>query len=327
MAEPTNDLIDYMRGATHQIAEDYRLIQKRAAEDAGTAGDQGEENWRELLAGWLPAGYHVVTKGRIMFHDGRGSRQMDVLVLKPSYPLGLLRKKLYLAGGVAAAFECKLTLKAPHVREAVEKAAALRKRLPVRYGTPRRELQSPIIYGLLAHSHSWRGEQSKPQENIEAALSEAEGAFTTHPREALDLVCVADLAAWACVKSVYVGPTPLSLMTAPLGRPDTREERIKNTGPMTAVVRYSPELQGEGSGFTPIGATILRLLVKLAWEDPSLRDIVEYLHRVEIAGNSMGMVKQWDFGVYSGGVIDRLFADELDKNHDHPWDEWSRALF
>lgn len=96
---------------------------------------------------------------------------------------------------------------------------------------------------------------------------------------------------------------------------------------MTTSVRYSQELQGEGSGFTPIGATILRLLVKLAWEDPSLRDIVEYLDRVPIAGNSMGMVKRWDFSVYSDGVIDRLFADELDRNHDTPWDEWARAYF
>lgn len=326
MDKATNDLIDYMRDATRQIAEDYQRIQKRAAEDAGTAGDQGEENWRELLAGWLPAGYHVVTKGRIMFLDGRCSRQMDVLVLKPSYPVGLLNKKLYLAGGVTAAFECKLTLKASHVREAVEKAAELRKGLPVRYGTPRRELQSPIIYGLLTHSHSWKAEQSKPLENIEAALSEAEEVFTTRPREALDLICVADLAAWVCMKKVYAGPS-LSRMTAALGRTDTREERIKNTGALTTDVRYSPELQGPGSGFTPIGATILHLLVKLAWEDPGLRDIAEYVSRVEIAGNSMGVVKQWEFGVYSGGVIDRLFADELDKNHDDPWDEWSRALF
>jgi hypothetical protein len=327
MGEATNDLIDYMREATRQIAEDYRQIQKRATEDAGTAGDQGEENWKGLLKRWLPAGYYVETKGRVMFPDGRCSRQMDVLVLKPSYPPGLLDKKLYLAGGVAAAFECKLTLKASHVREAVQKAAKLRKGLPARYGTPRRELQSPIVYGLLAHSHSWKGEQSKPLENIEIALSEAEEQFTEHPRQGLDLICIADLAAWAYVKSVYVGPSPLSLMTAPLDRPDTREERIKNKGPVTTSVRYSPELQGEESGFTPIGATILRLLVKLAWEDPSLRDIVEYLDRVPIAGNSMGMVKNWDFSVYSDEVIDRLFADELDRNHDTPWDEWSRAYF
>jgi hypothetical protein len=68
----------------------------------------------------------------------------------PSYPSILLDKKLYLAGGVAAAFECKTTLKAEHVNKAVETSASLRKNLPKREGSPYRELNSTIIYGLLA---------------------------------------------------------------------------------------------------------------------------------------------------------------------------------
>ena len=82
----------------------------------------------------------------------------------------LLDKKLYLSGGVAAAFECKTTLKSTHITKAVRTASSIRKNLPERTGSPYKELNSTIIYGLLAHSHSWKGDKSKPLENIENAF-------------------------------------------------------------------------------------------------------------------------------------------------------------
>ena len=87
------------------MESEYQRIRSRALEDPGTAGDQGEENWAELLRDWLPPTYKVVTKGRILSADGRASPQVDVLVLKDVYPDKLLNKKLYLAAGVAAVFE------------------------------------------------------------------------------------------------------------------------------------------------------------------------------------------------------------------------------
>lgn len=93
-----------MSQISDDIAAEYKRIRARAAEDPGTAGDQGEENWATLLRGWLPSQYQVVTKGRLISHNGTTSPQVDVIVLKPSYPPKLLDKKLYLAAGVAAAF-------------------------------------------------------------------------------------------------------------------------------------------------------------------------------------------------------------------------------
>jgi len=139
-----NDLHDYLLGVTEDMSRDYHQIQKRATQDPGTAGDQGEENWAELLRGWLPPTYQVVTKGRILGHDGNASPQVDVLVLRPSYPRKLLGKKLYLAGGVAAAFECKVTLKKSHIYEAFQTAALINKLLPPRWGSPYKELHNPI---------------------------------------------------------------------------------------------------------------------------------------------------------------------------------------
>jgi Domain of unknown function (DUF6602) len=100
-----HDLVQLIREATTEMAAEYRRIRMRTLEDPGTAGDQGEENWADLLRNWLPASFNVVTKGRIIFSDGSTSGQVDVLVLSPSYPKGLLNKKLYLAAGVLAAFE------------------------------------------------------------------------------------------------------------------------------------------------------------------------------------------------------------------------------
>ena len=90
--EKTHDLHDFMQQKSDWLAAEYRRIQKRAPEDPGTAGDQGENNWADLLRGWLPYTYHVETKGRIISQDGRTSPQIDVVVLKSMYPKELIEK-------------------------------------------------------------------------------------------------------------------------------------------------------------------------------------------------------------------------------------------
>ena len=151
MPETNHELADFMRDATLQMSSDYDRIQKRAVDDPGTAGDQGEENWATLLRCWLPPIYQVVTKGRILSDEGSAGPQVDVLVLSSAYPKALIDKKLYLAGGVLAAFECKVTLKAVHIRDLVEHSVLISRLTPRRKGSPLRELNSPIVYGLLAH--------------------------------------------------------------------------------------------------------------------------------------------------------------------------------
>ena len=89
-----HDLLDFMAQISQEMSLEYERIQKRATEDPGTAGDQGEENWAELLRDWLPPTYQIVTKGRIIAENGKTSPQVDVIVLKSSYPKKLLNKKL-----------------------------------------------------------------------------------------------------------------------------------------------------------------------------------------------------------------------------------------
>ena len=42
--EKTHDLHDFMKQLQDKMAANYKQIQKRASEDPGTAGDQGEKN-------------------------------------------------------------------------------------------------------------------------------------------------------------------------------------------------------------------------------------------------------------------------------------------
>ena len=94
-----HELDDFLQGVSAEIAREYERIQRRATEDPGTAGDQGEENWATVLRNWLPPTYQIVTKGRILGPTGEASPQVDVLVLTPAYPRQLLDRQLYLAGG------------------------------------------------------------------------------------------------------------------------------------------------------------------------------------------------------------------------------------
>src|SRR3954467_1100152 len=161
-----------MRKASESIAADYARIAARVREDPGTAGDQGEANWEQLFAGWLPAGYHVMTKGRILSTSGVASPQVDVVILKQSYPRGLLRDKLYLADGVLAAFECKLTLRPEHIRQAFRTCRIIKAMVNTdnENTTAYRQLHAPIIYGMVAHSHSMKKRKAGPVNAIESNI-------------------------------------------------------------------------------------------------------------------------------------------------------------
>ena len=302
--EKTHDLYDFMRRLSDRMAAYYDQIQKRASEDPGTAGDQGEENWAELLRGWLPRTYEVVTKGRIISKDGHVSPQVDVLVLKSIYPKQLIDEgqKMYLAAGVAAAFECKTTLKAEHIEKTMENCVKIKNLYPIRKGTPYKELHAPIVYGLLAHSHSWKGPNSKPEDNIERKLRASDASYVLHPRLGLDLLCVADLATWALSKSIFSLPK--------FDGPDI--------GAITTYFGHTHYYNSKSEHFNPIGTLISRLSLRLAWEDPSLRDLADYYLCTGIDGSALGHSRRWHTSVYKAGVRPHSHLPN------HPfWDEWS----
>ena len=310
----THDLYDFMHQLSDEMAAEYNRIQKRATEDSGTAGDQGEENWAELLRGWLPSTYKIVTKGRIISQDGRTSPQVDVLVLKDVYPEKLLNKKLYLAAGVAAAFECKTTLIAAHIEEAMETCVKIKNLYPVREGTPYKELHTPIAYGVLAHSHSWKAPNSTPEDNIERKLRESDAAHVLHPRQTLDLLCVADFGTWVSGKLTLFGsakPTGNGIELAP----------------QSIYARHTPSHQAQYEQFTPIGTLISFLTRRFAWEDPTFQNLVDYYYIIGIGGNSEGKSRQWPISVYSQNVQRRLLSGRVNLPQSAmSWDEWKFAF-
>jgi len=307
-----------MRSATRQMEEEYIRIQKRATEDPGTAGDQGEENWATLLRNWLPPTFQIVTKGRILSHKGIASPQVDIIVLQPEYPKHLIDKKLYLAGGVLAAFECKVTVKANHIEDFVKNSIAIKSYAEIRKGSPYRELQSPIIYGLLAHSHSWKAKDSTPFLNVQGKLIEADNASVTHPIEMPDLVCIADLATWSSSKLVFIGPkmfTDWSSMAKIYG---------PNGSTLTSYVGHNSEIENQTEQFTPIGAMITSLLNKLAMEYPSLRQIAKYFTLTDIEGAGEGYMRNWGIEIYSDQIRSKVETGQL--KNDEDWNEWNMGF-
>ena len=282
-----------MHSLTREMGEEYNRIQKRSVEDSGTAGDQGEENWATIFKNWLPADYHVVTKGRLLNEKGVTSPQVDVLILYPFYPKHLLDKKHYLTAGVIAAFECKNTLKAEHIEKSVENSAEIRNLLKLKNSNYREEMYSQLVYGLLAHSHSWKGKNSTPLDNIETKLVESDLKFAKHPRECLDLLCVSDLAVWSSYKQ------PMAHNT------------VEKNGqfymdwlpfPLTGYGISKKDMFGVDTepykNFTPIGALLTRLYSKLAIIDKRLDEFAFYIGQA-IGGGSEIKFRSWQMDILS----------------------------
>ncbi len=307
-----------MAQVTQEMASEYQRIFSKAKDDPGTAGDEGEENWATLFREWLPSNYHVTTKGRLIGHDGSMSPQIDLLVLKPSYPRKLMEKKVWLADGVAAAFECKTTLTAAHVTASVQRAELFKSLCQPRAGTPARELRSPLIYGLLAHSHSWKGAGSKPTENITKAFDAASAAIN-HPRFLIDVICVADLGTWSPMAVTYHRadwvPENAAALRAVFGG---------DWGVTTSMLCASHETENQAETFSPIGALIGNITQALARNDPLVRDFADYFMRVDLWGTGSGRQRFWPPTVYSDGV--RTGIESGRSTNGVPWDEWTFGL-
>jgi hypothetical protein len=320
-----HELEDFLEQDQAEIAAEYERIFRRSTEDPGTAGDQGEENWAELLRQWLPPSYHVVTKGRILFPDGTASPQIDVLVLRGTYPLRLLTKKLYLSSGVVAAFECKNTLIAQHIATAASTAALLKSRTYLRQGTVREELHAPPVYGLLAHSHSWKSEGSTPIENVDVKVAEAlNGA--AHPSELFDIICVADLAAWTLVHLVEC---PWTYEDKDHEYREFREKAgaLPDGDVMTGFFRYgSADYEPAADAPNPVAVLVAEVLKRLAWDDPDLIPLADYFRAAGITAAGTMETRIFPLSVFSDEVQERLRNQGPSTGPVSFWDPWSAML-
>ncbi|MFG2417381.1 DUF6602 domain-containing protein [Streptomyces goshikiensis] len=314
-----HELHTFLRNVTQEMSAEYERIFRRTKEDPGTAGDEGESNWASLLSDWLPADVHVATKGRILAADGTASPQVDVVVLAGDYPRKLRYKKLYLAGGVLAAFECKNTLRKNHLEKFFATAQKISKLKPVRFGNFYSESHSAITYGLLAHSHEW-----PPEKAAHAIDAEIKRLHLTvdHPRELPAVISVSDLHTWELLFS------PLKWMDA---IPEPLQRRIEEAGKgsesyvtksmfmrwlplhFAHMPEQGPQVSSERPN--PIGELLLYLLRHLANKDYDRSGMAAHYREVGLSGG-VGTIsaRYWDPSEVYGNVLLSILGS----------DDWSR---
>ncbi len=199
------------------------------------------------------------------------------MVLKPSYPQFLIEKKKYLTAGVAAAFECKLTLRKEHIRKVVQNCLRIKSLSSPRTGTPYKELYQPPIYGLLAHSFA-DNQRSRIISSTDEEINSLDAKLVRHPRHMLDFVCVADSALWHSSKEAFTrAEEHTDVITGILN------DRFSAVSSNYLLHRNCNAVFGEQEYFSAVGSLLTMLLVRLAWEDPSLRDIASYFLTVEFS--------------------------------------------
>lgn len=315
-----HELETFVRQASEQLRSEYVRISRRAREDPGTAGDEGEENWRALLAAWLPIDFHVTTKGRILALDGRLSPQVDVVVLRPGYPPALRDKKVHLAGGVFAAFECKLTLTAAHIAAAGSTSREIASIAGPRSGTPYDELHSPILYGLLAHG-ARAGRD--PLARLDAALA-GELALDAHPREGLDVTCVANLGCWrswtVLISRARALPADMWAKQRELYELDPEGSVHRTYARWMTIPWRSPDPPAD-----PLYLLITHLYGRIGREYPLYRSIAGYWTSLAVSGTNGQSIasRSWPFSILSDDVKERVQSRGGEMGD--RWSPWSTS--
>lgn len=169
------------------------------------------------------------------------------------------------------------------------------------------------MYGLLAHSHSWKGKKLIPIENIETKLIDEDEKHVDYPRKLLDLLCVADLAAWSSSIMTFIGP----------GQVPDWSRMMLIYGPTrsatTAYIGHFTSADNQVAHFTPVGVLISYLSQKLAWEHPEYRSLADYYRLTNFSGSGKGAMRKWDASIYSEEIRPRIQQELL--SNGASWDE------
>lgn len=302
-----------LAGLQRKIERDYARLFAIASEgDPQRAGHGGEYTWVKLLKKWLPTSYKVGTRKYIIPEDGSSPHEWDIVVFRPNCPPHMRKSEAVLAGGVAAAFSVKTTLTRKLIKEELPKAIELKRSMLLRSDGLKDEILPLFPCGILAHSHTWAKSSTKknhrtPSDRVTTALVELEDELVRHPRELIDFVCVADVAAWMTTRVTHL---PEVAMPADWPfRPYLSKEYpwvAVTTLLSTAKMPY-PDASVLGVNFgsnvsldSPVGAFITALLVRLSYSDPTLSPIAGSLQVNGTLGLTYGKPRGWSMPeVYS----------------------------
>lgn len=299
--EGRHDFFQHMESVSADLALSYQRIRARSLEDPGTAGDGAELHWADVLRRWLPATLPVVTKGRLLFADGTSSNQIDIIVLHPSYPIGLRNKTYYFAGGVLAAIECKLTLRHDDIEKAFETGADIKRRMRKTdaHGVPPNpftELMQYPIYSLISHSHGWKN--SDPIKSIHKRVRDCTFKHAKHPRELIDSLCIADVATFHMSKDILIGANAEE-------RDELRELEVGKAVATCYVFSQDSMAPWEHNAGFHLAHYIYDLTRRIGYKMPEIQPWASHVGGIAVFGG-IGIPDYWDISALSQATLLQL---------------------
>lgn len=313
------DVQDIVKSFDREMQEDYVRISKNASKDPGTAGDQGQANWQELLKKWLPSYFKIVVNGRVVSNKSTDSPQIDIIILRPEYPDILIEKKVFVADGIIAMFECKTTLRREDIKKTFQNSERLSNHFEHLKGTFRNELNRPFIYGMICHSHEWKGKNSNPVDNISNALNDNLAEITSHPRNMLDFLCVADLGFWKSLKSIQ------SASEYTMSKVNNTD--FKPTGTtQTAYMCHADKVTVPNQTFSPQGNLLSFLFQRLSWQFDGLKPLSQLFSKsgTTSGGKTQRLGQIWTIDIFSEELKNRSCFGPFSESPLN--DEWSWAF-
>jgi hypothetical protein len=294
----THRIHEWFREISREVQQSWERLHAAAVEDPQKAGHGGEATWALLLSRWLPSSYEVATRKYILPETDYAPEphETDIVIFSPGYPEALRGREEILAGGVAAAFNVRLTLNAEGISDGTSRAVKLRRHLEWRYGSVRAELLGPFPVGLLAHSHSWKNEASSPFDNVTAAFVARDDELARHPRECLDVICVADLGTWSTMRTPYA--------------------RARDGSPTCETAAMAEELDPSPA---PVASFVTHLLRRLSYADPSLRQMAEGLAALQLIGSLAGRIRRWELDLVFSDAVRKQLPARLRLPSDADW--------
>lgn len=193
--------------------------------------------------------------------------------------------------------------------------------LPSRIGNPFDELHQPPYFGLLAHSYHRKKKGANGQRKLFDYISEYETTYCDHPREMLDIICIADIATYTLTKTVCVGPHTSEDVKRLFQDYDVEE------GVETCYLGHAeiPDSVYDVKGDL-FGTLVFEITTAMAYEDQSLRTFADYLGRVGVYGG-IGRPVFWDSSVLSEPVLKRLAVEGYTEPYKHnTWPKWAEAF-
>jgi hypothetical protein len=315
----SNRLAEWMSATSATIAANYAENHAKAARAARVqqVGHSAEAAWKALFDEWLPPQFETATRRYILPEvatDSYDYRETDLIIFRPGYPRALRNREEVLASGVLAAFSVKLTLDTNGLRDAVAEAARIRRHTAPRLGTPRRELVLPFRFGVLAHSHRMGLD---PHGKVAQTLNAEDAVHSKHPRQSLDIACIADLGVWSKSTLAY---TPTIRTT---GDVDPVDWQV-STSFIEHATRFSPDREDEhwpkANELDPVLVFVGALYDQLAQEDELAEPFSSGLIASGNTGSGSGWMRHWKPNeVFEQSTLARLPRRFVNGRGDRDW--------